>query len=192
MEPVQIGRGALRVSPPQPQGEGAAMEPVQIGRGDALVYSSVAADSAPQWSPSRSDGVTWSRPPSIVPAKPPQWSPSRSDGVTPRQLATRDGHARAAMEPVQIGRGDGQRLGADPSAEAAAMEPVQIGRGDRLPLRAEMSSGPPQWSPSRSDGVTRRASSTAALALRAAMEPVQIGRGDGSRASSARPGTWPQ
>ena len=36
----------------------------------------------------------------------------------------------AAMEPVQIGRDDGQPFRVVASAASAAMEPVQIGRDD--------------------------------------------------------------
>ena len=60
----------------------------------------------------------------------PQWSPSRSDGVTPRCHARPPDRTQAAMEPVQIGRGDHMievKLAGD---IFAAMEPVQIGRGD--------------------------------------------------------------
>ena len=60
----------------------------------------------------------------------------------------------AAMEPVQIGRGDLERARVSGCFEHAAMEPVQIGRGDGH----------------RTHGTV--------LADVAAMEPVQIGRGD--------------
>src|ERR1022692_4126343 len=84
----------------------AAMEPVQIGR---------------------ADDTGWPTRPKIV----PQWSPSRSDGVTRTRRGEPVVVRHAAMEPVQIGRGDPDdaagTAGANPTA---AMEPVQIGRGD--------------------------------------------------------------
>ena len=60
----------------------------------------------------------------------------------------------AAMEPVQIGRGDGGVVAVLRGQRAAAMEPVQIGRGDRSQRLRDGVITLPQWSPSRSDGVT--------------------------------------
>ena len=60
----------------------------------------------------------------------------------------------AAMEPVQIGRGDRLADAEIVGRIMAAMEPVQIGRGDRWRARRKVKPAGPQWSPSRSDGVT--------------------------------------
>ena len=83
MEPVQIGRGDPHLRDPPGRGLGAAMEPVQIGRGDHGAWGSPPGRTAPQWSPSRSDGVT-----------------------VPAGMVGQDLQVMAAMEPVQIGRGD--------------------------------------------------------------------------------------
>ena len=62
----------------------------------------------------------------------PQWSPSRSDGMT-GQIERRARHAHdAAMEPVQIGRDDPRSARSGRPGRPAAMEPVQIGRDDAV------------------------------------------------------------
>src|ERR1022692_414071 len=85
---------------------------------------------APQWSPSRSDGVTPTAAGRVRKASVPQWSPSRSDGVTHTNQPERAIGPEAAMEPVQIGRGDDDLYEIRTPLGDAAMEPVQIGRGD--------------------------------------------------------------
>ena len=135
------------------------MEPVQIGRDDPVHTGNSGAVATPQWSPSRSDGMTlcWLASPSA--AEQPQWSPSRSDGMT---------------------RCHGARRG---QGAQAAMEPVQIGRDDVLGLSTwGLPGSPPQWSPSRSDGMTGARGRDPFLHRFAAMEPVQIGRDDIRRA----------
>ena len=83
MEPVQIGRGdALSVAMGDLGSTSPQWEPVQIGRGDVCPLREVNLIPVPQWSPSRSDGVTISIPVQLIWAIQPQWSPSRSDGVT--------------------------------------------------------------------------------------------------------------
>ena len=130
MEPVQIGRDDMPPRRrPQPH-ERAAMEPVQIGRDDSRVHDGRRAGRSPQWSPSRSDGMTMNA---------PYYQPA---------------HQPAAMEPVQIGRDDVGRIAGDVAGVDAAMEPVQIGRDDDHSLLGAMYKHGPQWSPSRSDGMT--------------------------------------
>ena len=63
---------------------------------------------------------------------------------------------RAAMEPVQIGRDDVPLVLGALADAAAAMEPVQIGRDDLATDREAIELYWPQWSPSRSDGMTGR------------------------------------
>ena len=58
------------------------------------------------------------------------------------------------------------------------MEPVQIGRDDLDAWAVVPSYQVPQWSPSRSDGMTTPDQLAALSAIAAAMEPVQIGRDD--------------
>src|ERR1022692_1035161 len=84
------------------------MEPVQIGRGDSGTASAAMLSVAvtPQWSPSRSDGVTWGAVSAEMGDDGPQWSPSRSDGVTFDPISDHNPLMVTAMEPVQIGRGD--------------------------------------------------------------------------------------
>ena len=84
----------------------------------------------------------------------PQWSPSRSDGMTLLALGALWRHRVAAMEPVQIGRDDDGSRGRAGRGLHAAMEPVQIGRDDWMSGSGSRRATTPQWSPSRSDGMT--------------------------------------
>ena len=86
------------------------MEPVQIGRGDGSRVDWADSKGLPQWSPSRSDGVTEIAEFRALRAEKPQWSPSRSDGVTGIDHRVWRPADWAAMEPVQIGRGDSSRV----------------------------------------------------------------------------------
>src|ERR1022692_4240637 len=71
------------------------MEPVQIGRGDVDPVTRQLQQVKPQWSPSRSDGVTILARVASVTLTSPQWSPSRSDGVTGKISQT----VQSAPEP---------------------------------------------------------------------------------------------
>ena len=107
------------------------MEPVQIGRDDALLWLMYQQSGVmPQWSPSRSDGMTKHVATTT--------NPLHTAAMEPVQIGRDDqagGDGRlvvgsAAMEPVQIGRDDWSFQNGSPVAARAAMEPVQIGRDD--------------------------------------------------------------
>ena len=81
--------------------------------------------------------------------------------------------ALAAMEPVQIGRDDPTTRATTSLVFTAAMEPVQIGRDDAMKaLGIRLAMWLPQWSPSRSDGMTGTG---------AAMRRMRSGRRNGAR-----------
>ena len=145
----------------------------------------------------------------------PQWSPSAGDGTTSgaRSCAGRTGRRNGAR-PLGTGRPSlARELGMQ---EYAAMEPVRWGRDDisgstvivrgphgrngarplgtgrRLTLRAlEMTTNPPQWSPSAGDGTTT-ALMTMLKAAWAAMEPVRWGRDDRRGPGQPTATGWPQ
>ena len=73
------------------------------------------------------------------------------------------------------------------------MEPVQIGRDDAIDMAVPSSSWNwPQWSPSRSDGMTSARQVDPDVPQPAAMEPVQIGRDDLASSAPAGPAGGPQ
>src|ERR1022692_3162344 len=108
MEPVQIGRGDAIEQRAAAVGHLAAMEPVQIGRGDATRGPPSWPPSPPQWSPSRSDGVTAPSPRGNTHRIVPQWSPSRSDGVTAGgKHAAKSKHTAPQWSPSRSDGGTG-------------------------------------------------------------------------------------